>query len=69
MLKRFLLFCFMGFWLNSSWAAAPLLNANELAALLKQPQSQSNPLRVIDVRKASSYKDNHIEIASNSPFE
>jgi thiosulfate/3-mercaptopyruvate sulfurtransferase len=69
MLKRFLLLCFLGFWLNSGWAAAPLLSAGELSALLKQTPSQTNPVRVIDIRKASSYKDNHIEIASNSPFE
>jgi thiosulfate/3-mercaptopyruvate sulfurtransferase len=69
MLKRFLLLCFIGLWLNSGWAAAPLLSASELSALLKQPQNQSAPVRVIDIRKASSYKDNHIEVASNSPFE
>jgi thiosulfate/3-mercaptopyruvate sulfurtransferase len=68
-LKRFLLFCLMGFWLSTGWAAAPLLSAGELSALLKQPQSPTNPIRVVDIRKASSYKDNHIEIASNSPFE
>ena len=69
MLKRFLLLCTVGFWLNMGWAAAPLLSASELSALLKQPPSQTNPVRVIDIRKTSSYKDNHIEIASNSPFE
>jgi thiosulfate/3-mercaptopyruvate sulfurtransferase len=71
-LKRFLLFCVMGFWLSTGWAAAPLsplVSAGELAALLKQPQNQTNTIRVIDIRKATSYKDNHIEIASNSPFE
>ena len=71
-MKRFLTLLFIGFWLNLGWAAAPiapLLSASELAALLKQPQSQSAPVRVIDIRKASSYKDNHIEIASNAPFE
>ena len=71
-MKRFLTLFFMGFWLNSVWAAAPLpplVSASELAAFLKQPQSQSAPVRVIDIRKASSYKDNHIEIASNAPFE
>ncbi len=69
MLKRFLLLCTVGFWLNLGWAAAPLLSASELSALLKQPQSQTSPVRVIDIRKAASYKDNHIEIASNAPFE
>ena len=69
MFKRFLYVCLSTFWLGTSWAAAPLLSAGELSALLKQPQSQANPIRVIDIRKASSYKDNHIEIASNSPFE
>ena len=69
MLKRFLLLCTFGFWLNMGWAAAPLLSASELSALLKQPQSQTNPVRVVDIRKVTSYKDNHIEIASNAPFE
>ena len=69
MLKRFILLCTVGFWLNIGWAAAPLLSASELSALLKQPQSQTTPVRVIDIRKAASYKDNHIEIASNAPFE
>lgn len=69
MLKRFLFFTLVSLSLNVSWAAAPLLSASELSALLKQPLSQNNPIRVIDIRKASSYKDNHIEIASNSPFE
>ena len=71
-LKRFLLVCIVGFWLNSGWAAAslpPLVNTSELAAVLKQAQSPSTPVRVIDIRKASSYKDNHLEIASNAPFE
>jgi thiosulfate/3-mercaptopyruvate sulfurtransferase len=69
MLKRFLLLCTVGFWLNIGWAAAPLLSASDLSALLKQPPSQTSPVRVIDIRKAASYKDNHIEIASNAPFE
>lgn len=69
MLKRFLSFITLTLWFNLSWAAAPLLTSGELAALLKQPPNASNPVRVIDIRKASSYKDNHIEIASNSPFE
>ena len=69
MLKRFIFLILVSFWFNISWAAAPLLSASELSALMKQPPSQTSPLRVIDVRKASSYKDNHIEIASNSPFE
>ena len=69
MLKRFLLLCTFGFWLNMGWAAAPLLSASELSALLKQPQSQTSPVRVVDIRKVTSYKDNHIEIASNAPFE
>jgi thiosulfate/3-mercaptopyruvate sulfurtransferase len=69
MLKRFLSFILFAFWLNLSWAAAPLLSAAELATLLKQPINTSNPVRVIDIRKASSYKDNHVEIASNAPFE
>jgi thiosulfate/3-mercaptopyruvate sulfurtransferase len=68
-LKRFLSFLLLAFWLNLSWAAAPLLSASELSALLKLPINQANPVRVIDIRKASSYKDNHIEIASNAPFE
>lgn len=68
MLKRFLFLCMSGFYLGSVWAAAPLLSAAELAALLKQPNT-TNPVRVLDIRKPSSYKDNHIEIASNSPFE
>ena len=69
MLKRFLLLCTFGFWLNMGWAATPMLSASELSALLKQPQSQTSPVRVVDIRKATSYKDNHIEIASNAPFE
>ena len=71
MLKRFLSFCLLGLlslWLQNSWAAAltPLVSASELAAKLKEPNNQ---VRVIDIRKATSYKDNHIEIASNAPFE
>lgn len=69
MLKHFLFFTLVSLSLNISWAAAPLLSASELSALLKQPLSQNSPIRVIDIRKASSYKDNHVEIASNAPFE
>jgi thiosulfate/3-mercaptopyruvate sulfurtransferase len=70
-LKRFLSFCLLGMlslWLQVGWAASlsPLVGASELAAKLKEPNHQ---VRVIDIRKATSYKDNHIEIASNSPFE
>ncbi len=71
MLKRFLSFCLLGLlslFLQIGWAASltPLVSASELAAKLKEPNNQ---VRVIDIRKATSYKDNHIEIASNAPFE
>lgn len=65
MLKRFLSLCLLGLWLQAS-SAAPLISASELAAKLKEPNNQ---VRVLDIRKASSFKDYHVEVAATAPFE
>ena len=65
MFKRFLILCCVGFAASTAWAT-PLLSASQLQTLLKQP---NNAVRVIDIRKASSYKDYHIEVATSAPFE
>jgi thiosulfate/3-mercaptopyruvate sulfurtransferase len=64
-LKQFLSFCLLGLWLNIG-SAAPLISASELAAKLKEPNNQ---VRVLDIRKAASFKDYHVEVATSAPFE
>ncbi len=64
-MKRFLSFCLLGLWLQLG-SAAPLISATELATKLKEP---TTALRVLDIRKAASFKDYHLEVAASAPFE